>query len=392
MGRVKYFFKYKKVNLVKKEDNEEKKQEIKVIRLNKYEEVKSNYTLEELIELYKQMDKEEIKEKNLKADIKAMKRRINNLESRVNNAVLYIEEIDKHKKSIFEFWKFTNKDKQGELPEGTLDEPAKEKLKKVFDYELDFEDLASSLDKTQRELLTRQELDSIYLTTTEILEDINKVANKERISEERLLYLKEKFSKENKLSDKENFDIFGGAFDNTIKTLANQKHRETKREAYNILNVNKNTTIEEYLEEIGKAIKNIRSGLNKIKIGIDLPVYKCTLEEKMQNQFNIFSIRGEQAIKEIKNPENKQLNLYKVKLKENTNAIALTNIVYYDNINKTLPLGMNIEQGVLLDNNEIKLKMVKEEKINVLRYKEEKNEMAGTYIETINVKEFEIEE
>ena len=36
--------------------------------------------------------------------------------------------------------------------------------------------------------------------------------------------------------------------------------------------------------------------------------------------------------------------------------------------------------------------MVKEEKINVLRYKEEKNEIAGTYIETINVKEFEIEE
>ena len=66
--------------------------------------------------------------------------------------------------------------------------------------------------------------------------------------------------------------------------------------------------------------------------------------------------------------------------------------MYYDNINKTLPLGMNIEQKVLLDNSEIKLKMIKEEKINVLRYKEEKNEMAGTYIETINVKEFEIEE
>ena len=123
-----------------------------------------------------------------------------------------------------------------------------------------------------------------------------------------------------------------------------------------------------------------------------MPVYKCTLEEKMQNQFNIFSIRGEQAIKEIKNPENKRLNLYKIKLKENTNVAALTNIVYYDNINKTLPLGMNVEQGVLLDNNKIKLKMIKKEKINVLRYKEEKNEMAGTYIETINVKEFEIEE
>lgn len=391
-GRVKYFFKYKKVNLVKKEENEEKKQEIKVIRLNKYEEVKSNYTLEELIELYKQMDKEEIKEKNLKSDIKAIERRISNLESRVNNAVLYIEEIDKHKKSIFEFWKFTNKDKQGELPEGTLDEPAKEKLKKAFDYELDFEELSSNLDKIQRELLTKQEIDSIYLTTTEILEDINKVENNEKISDERIEYLREKFSKENKLSDKENFDIFGGAFDNTIKTLANQKHRETKREAYNILNINKTTTTEEYTEQIAEVIKNIKSALKKIKIGIDLPVYKCTLEKNMNNRLNLFNIRGEQAIEEIKNQDNKQINLYKIKIKENTNAIAFTNIVYYDNINKTLPLGMNIEQKVLLDNSEIKLKMIKEEKINVLRYKEEKNEMAGTYIETINVKEFEIEE
>jgi len=168
-GRVRYFFKYKKVTLSKQDEDSFKKQDIKVIRLNKYGEVKSNYTLEELIEVYKNVDKDELKVKNLGSDIKAISARITNLQSKVKNAMLYIQEIDNHKKSIFDFWRFTNKDKQQELPEGTEEETSRKTLKKVFDYELDFEDFGINLDKAQRELLTKQELDSIYLTTTEVL-------------------------------------------------------------------------------------------------------------------------------------------------------------------------------------------------------------------------------
>jgi len=127
-GKVKYFFKYKKVNLSKKKEVTEKEQEVKVIRLTKFADVKTNYTLEELIELYKKADKEEVKLKNLKLDIKALEKRIENLESKVKNATQYIEEIDEHKKSIFEFWKFTNKDKSAELPAGK--EQTEKKLKK----------------------------------------------------------------------------------------------------------------------------------------------------------------------------------------------------------------------------------------------------------------------
>ena len=36
-----------------------------------------------------------------------------NLERKIKNANIYLNEIELHKKSIFEFWKFTNKD---ELP------------------------------------------------------------------------------------------------------------------------------------------------------------------------------------------------------------------------------------------------------------------------------------
>lgn len=385
-GKVKYFFKYKKVNLVKKEDIEEKKQEIKVIRLNKYEEIKSNYTLEELIELYKQIDKEEIKEKNLKSDIKAIKRRINNLESRVNNAILYIQEIDKHKKSIFEFWKFTNKDKQEELPEGTIEEPITEKLKKVFDYELDFEDLANNLDKMQRELLTKQELDSVYIATTEILEDINKVAKNDKITKERIDNIKQKFLKENKLLDKENFDIFGESFDNNVKTLANQKHRETKKELFNILEVNPNTTVEEYEETIKNIIENIKKAIEKIKIGIQIPIYK---QGECLNKFDIFNINPKNALAEFKNSEKTETNLYKITLKEEDKAVALTNIVYYSNNNKTLPLGMDEKEGILI-NIEKEYEVKEEKNINIVCYKNPNNEMDGINIKKIHVKVLEL--
>lgn len=392
LGRVKYFLKYKKVNLIKQEETTEKKQDIKVIRLNKYGEVKSNYTLEELIEIYKQIDKEEIKKKNLGLDIKAIKQRIKNLSSKVKNAILYIEEIDKHKKSIFEFWKFTNKDKQEELPEGIVENEKRETLKKVFDYDLDFEDLAINLDKMQRELLTKQELDSIYLTTTDILQDINKVAQNEEITLQRLEEIKDKSLQENNLIDRDTFNIFGGiSYDNKLKNLANQKHRETEKDIYNILDINKNTTVQEYTDTINGIIKNLKSAYDKIRITVNLPVYKCDLERNIKDEYNVFNIRGRQAINEFIRQDAEELNLYKIDLKENTNILAFTNSTYYDNTNKTLPLGMNVEQKILLDNSILNLKEVKTDKINIVCYEESDKELAKIYVKQINVREFEIE-
>ena len=68
---------------------------------------------------------------DLKLDINAIKIRIENLLRKIENAKKYIEEIEKHQKSIFDFWKFTNKDKIEELPEPG--EKGK-RIKKVFNY------------------------------------------------------------------------------------------------------------------------------------------------------------------------------------------------------------------------------------------------------------------
>lgn len=390
-GRVKYFLKYKKVNLSKQKESKEKEQDVKLIRVNKYAEVKSNYTLEELVELYKQIDKEESKVKNLRLDIKAIEQKIVDLENKVKNARQYIEEIDNHKKSIFEFWKFTNKDKASELPAGEVKPENDEVIKKVFDYEFDFEDLAVKLDKIQREDLTKEELDSLYLASTYILEDINKVSREDSITEERLEHLKEKAIKENSLLDKENFDIFGGmAYDNKIKILANKKHREVEREVFRILDINKSTTIEEYTKNIKVVIKNLEKALKKVKIALSLPVYMADNEELNNNRFNLFNIEGKKAILKLLNKDVNEFNVYKINLKENMPILAFTNIAYFENNNKTLPLGMNVSENILIDNNLINLDLKEKQELKLVTYKDLSDELSDVVIKTINIEEYDL--
>lgn len=389
-GRVKYFFKYKKVSLTKSEENKEKEQEIKLVRINKYAEVKSNYTLEELVELYKQIDKEDSKVKNIRLDIKAIEQKIVDLENKVKNARQYIKEIDNHKKSIFEFWKFTNKDKASELPEGKAKEENDESIKKVFKYEFDFEDLSVKLDKIQRDELTKEELDSLYLTSTYILEDINKVSKEESITEERLEYLKEKAIEANSLLDKENFDIFGGmAYDNKLKILANKKHREIEREVFRILDINKNTTIEEYTKSIKEIIGNIETALEKVKISLSLPVY-MTSTEQLNNRFNVLSIEGKKAILDLLKEDTEIFNLYKINLKENTPILAFTNIAYFENNNKTLPLGMNVSEDILIDNNLIDLELKEEQELKLVTYEDLNDELSDIIIKTMKIEEYDL--
>ena len=389
-GRVKYFFKYKKVTLTKEKEEKQKGQDIKLIRINKYSDIKSNYTLEELIELYKQIDKEESKVKNLDLDIKALEQKTNNLQNKVKNATQYIKEIDEHKKSIFEFWKFTHKDNAAELPAGEVKEENTKSIKKTFDYEFDFEDLSIKLDETQRNNLSKEELDSIYLTSTFILEDINKISKGEGIIEERLEFLKQKAKEENSLLDKENFDIFGGmAYDNKLKILANKKHREIEREVFRILDINKNTTIEEYTDYINQIIKNLESAFEKIKMPVGLAVYKADTKKLENNAFDIFNIKAEKTVSNLLKEDSSKLNLYKINLKENTPILAFTNIAYFENNNKTLPQGMNISETILLNNNLIELELKEKQEIKIVSYKNPEDQLSDIQIKTIKIEEYD---
>ena len=114
-GKFKYYFKYNKKSKIKNSKKENKnilKDNTKTeeVETKKIEDKKENYTLDELIESYKELEILENEIKNLLMDINALKLKNKNMKKKIENATLFIQEIDSHKKSIFEFWKYSNKD------------------------------------------------------------------------------------------------------------------------------------------------------------------------------------------------------------------------------------------------------------------------------------------
>jgi len=349
-GRVKYFIKYKKKTIQTPKENIVEKEDNVKFKYCERTEIKDTYTIEELLTLYTNVDKEENSIKDLELDIEAIQKRIDILEAKIRNATQYIKEIDEHKKSIFEFWKFTNKDEAKQLNEATVEITRSKKLKKSFNYELDFEDLSKQFDKKQRETFTKEETDSIFIATTEILNDLNKIANNEEIPEEHLEVLK----KEMKTTDKVvTFDIFGSASSSReqIKTLGNIKHRESEKNKFAILNLNENTNIIEYSERLKQINSSIEESMKKIENSIEIPIYKVG---KLTEGFNVFYINPENA---LEHATNEDTILCKIVLKEGTNCIAFTNIMYYNNTNQTLPLGMHVTDGILLNTKKLNMKL-----------------------------------
>ena len=166
-GKVKYYFSNRKKefqNATKYRAKEPKKVEAQKNEENSITtdlpETKQ-HTIEDLIEICTKLDERRKLLKNLKLDNTALELKKVNLERKIKNANIYLNEIELHKKSIFEFWKFTNKDELPSLNEGE-EEQSNEKIEKCFDYELDIEDLGKAVDELQRRKLSKNEADSIF--------------------------------------------------------------------------------------------------------------------------------------------------------------------------------------------------------------------------------------
>lgn len=402
LGKFKYYFKYskkKKQNKIKEVTTEEEPEikenkKIKTIRRQK----QKNYTIEALIDLYKEFEKLETTLKNLVMDINSLKLKNKNLKKKIENASLFIQEIDNYKKSIFEFWKFSNKDEVATLPEGEAEEVnIIKKITKVFDYEEDLENFGKTMDKMQRKALTKEETDSIYITTTNVIELLNKVKNNEVLPKEieaSLKELKKEAIQEKTLIDEE-FDIFGGIVKDSTKIskINNKKHRELPKDKFAILDITKNARQIGYKLSLEKVIENIKTALTKVVVPEDLPIYKAISEEKLdEKNINIFNINPEKEIeKVIKEGENK-INFYKINLKEGTNAISYTNIIFYDNQNKTLPVGQDLSTNILVDVSKMKLELKEKTKFKIAELEDEKDDFSKVEIKTITVYEYDLKE
>lgn len=408
-GKVKYFFKYskksnKKVKEIEEQENEEleenNQEELpKAVQEAKKEKkkipIKKVYTLEELIENYKKLEKLETEMKNLLMDVNALKLKNKNMEKKIQNAAKFIEEIDSHKKSIFEFWKYSNKDEMAVLPEGELEEVnVIKRIEKTFDYEEDFEELGKKLDRMQRKNLSKEELDGTFIATTNVIEILNKIKTNNIMPEDIEKSLKEiKKEAVDEKSLTEEYDIFGNLIeDNTkIKKINNKKHRELPRDKYNILDVNKNTKQIGYKLTLQSIIKNVTSALEKGVIPESLPVYKAVLDDKLNNkEINVFNINPEDEIKDAMIEDGNKINLYKINVKEGTNGVAFTNIIFYDNQNKTLPLGMDLSTKLILNTAKLHLNLLGKKTFKVAKLEDEKDDFSEVLVKDVEVYEYEI--
>ena len=389
-GRVKYFFRKKKDKKIikkpeKREQNEEKKDET----LEALYELKEQYTIEDLINICTKLEEVKKENSNLILDLKAIETKKEILSKKIDNADLYIKEIDKHKKSIFEFWKFTSKDEMQTLAQAEEEEEnEKTKMKKYFDYDEDLEDLGKKMDELQRRKLSKNETDAMFAVkivpnSFRELEEQEVVGNKELKEEENqktktrkkkimsaiekdLQELQKEYENDIEIINAKDYDIFGGLVEDKtkIKAINNVKHREIEKDKYKVLNVNMDTDIEAYTLNIHSYLQLIKEALNKIQSPYDMSVY-CLNAKKGIEGIHIFDINPKNAIEqEIRSRKNK-LILCKINIKENTPAVFYTNIMFYDNFNKTLPVGMDLSTEVLLDTNKLNLKFVKEDNFYV---------------------------
>lgn len=402
-GKFKYYFKYSKKNnknKVKKEENiDESKIEIhheENEELPKKKIKKQNYTIEELVEIYKVIELKENELKNVIMDINSLKLKNKNMQKKIENATAFIEEIDSHKKSIFEFWKYSNKDEMATLPEGEAEEVnIIKKITRVFDYEEDLENFGKKMDKIQRKNLSKDETDSVYITSTNLLEIINKIKINEfqpKDIETTLKEIKKEAIQEKSLSENEEFDIFGGIIQDSTKVskIKNKKHRELAKDKFNILEINKNTKQIGFKLSLEKIIANLKTAMNKVVVPEEIPVYKAIGENNLDDRkINIFDINPEKEIQEAIKNENNKINFYKIDLKEGSNAISYTNCIFYDNQNKTLPVGQDLSTKILVDISKLQLDLKNKTSFKMVEFENEKDDFSEINIKTVTVFEYD---
>ena len=370
-GRIKYFFKVKNgkfVNTKKKVNTEKEAKENNAMEKSVSKAIiedKKYYTIEDLLKVCLELDRIQVKIKNASLDIEALEKKIKSIENKIKNANLYLEKIEEHKKSIFEFWRFANKDEAVGLNPGAeteQEEKQEHTLKRTFHYVEDFEDLGMEADKQQRESFSEKECDALYLATTNLLPDINAIKENKEITEGTLTGLKEEAKEEWDLFNSESFDIFGNVKEDKTKItmLANQKHREVAKSKIKLLDITRDATLEEYKDNLTVAEKTIKEAMKKSSAVVDMNIYASGLEKLNNQQIGVFRINPMNAIEEEKDSE--KINVYKVSIKEGMHVVYATNIIYYDNHNHTLPLGMNVNDKVIFDMSQYELN-VKRQKI-----------------------------
>ena len=111
------------------------------------------------------------------------------------------------------------------------------------------------------------------------------------------------------------------------------------------------------------------------------------------NEFNVFNLNPEKEIENaLMDTESGKVNLYKMNLAKGIKAIAFSNCVYYDNQNKTLPVGMDKDTRILANILDTDITLDSKKVIRVGRLEDENDIASKLIIKTINVLEYTVKE
>lgn len=407
-GKVKFFLKGKKVTksketveekIAKDSALEKEDKETKISNIEPFLKEKKYYTLEDLVTIYHVKEKNDRQIKNIIQDIKAIELKIENLTSKVKNAKLYINEIDKHRKSIFDFWKFANKDEKLALEKGDTTEKKQDMspIKKAFDFEMDFEKLGIEIDRLQRTKLSKEELDSLFIAKTNLLYILNmlRLNEMDKNALELALYsLKEEFNKNRLYIESETFDIFGNVENDSrkLKYIGSRSHRENEKSKFKILNINKKIDVFDFTEKLQSIVNYLQGAIPKIQSKYDMPLYKVVpITERINEKcFDLYNIDVENELSNYQDNGEGALNLIKINFKEGMPLLYYSNISLYDNNSQTLPEGMNLSTNVLIDCQKFDFKQISKTKFRTNNYFNEKDNLIWPKSKDILVFEYEV--
>ena len=404
-GKVKYFFKGGKKKLKDKEQEEENRKELQKLKddfkknreernkkVQEEQELKENiniekkfYTIDDLVSINKIYEKSHRNINDIKQDIKALDLKLINLSKKIENATLYINEIDKHKKSIFDFWKFANKDEVLELEVGNeVPATSREKYKRKFDFESDFGELGITADKSQRVKLSKNELDNLFVAyDSDLLPIINmlKAGDMDKdVIEQVFMELKKEYARTALQGKEDTFDVFGSMRDDMtqVKYIGNKSHRENEKDKYQILNINKKIDVFDFTERLQMIVNSLNESLLKIKSVYDMPIYRIIpINDRVHTSgFEFYNINIEKELEQYKHKEESAIKLIKLNIKEEMPLVYMSNIIFFDNINNTLPKGMNLSSKVLIDCDKFDFTLAKKTKFKTNKYFNESNTIA----------------
>lgn len=362
--RVKYFFRNNKKVITENKNllarlNEEKSISVKQIKEKEVSVDKQDYskfadifTVADLVKNSVEVKKISSEAKGLEADIKVLLLKQENMTRKTDNAQKYLDEIQKHKKNLFDFWRFTNKDNANELAEG---QAQGENIKKrpVFNYDENKDDLGLDVDSLQRQKLSDEECNAVFLAKY-ILPALNAIVTK---SDTYLIDECYDSLKENLKNHDQYQSLFGGIGDESdnIKKLKFKQHRENPRELYSILKFTNDTTLEDFKETCRNYGRLLNEAYNKISCKYDMEIYY----DKRNKGFITATINPYEL---VENEETEKI--YKAKTSAENHMLFFSNIIMYNNVSKTLPVGMDETNEVLLKVGDIK--EVNKEKINII--------------------------